>query len=203
MNNIRQVALFLLSAFLFWGCATLEEAGIERGQTVFNRVNFRTYKANKISYTNRMYGGILIPAGTECTLKNVSHKAITFIVNGDEYVLKDWLGVISAEGATSVENVRVSFEKFFVENKEKIGLDKINPAFRESILAGIPELEMSKEEVLLSLGYPAFLGKNDRTWDDDRERILAHNDWYYRKTSRRSILLRFRSEKLAQIIGNW
>jgi hypothetical protein len=60
---------------------------------------------------------------------------------------------------------------------------------------------MTKQEVLLSIGYPSYLGRKHRTRKETRKRILAHSDWYYLKTGRRKILLRFKGEELAEIIG--
>ena len=194
MNNIRQVAL-LLSILLLVSCVSLKEAEIEWGDTVYNRVSLRTAKGNIIYDSNRYYGGILIPAGTECTINDVTARAIQFTANGDEYVLRQWLI------GRGKENVTASFGKFFVTNAGTIGLDKINVKFRESISLGIAEVGMTKQEVLLSMGYPSYLGRKHRTHKETRERILAHNDWYYLKIGREKILLRFRGEKLAEIIG--
>jgi hypothetical protein len=195
MNNIRKIALFSLSVLLLAGCVSLKEAEIEWGQTVFNRVSLRTAKGNTIYYSNRYYGGILIPAGTECAINDVTASAIKFTANGDEYVLRQWLI------GKSKENVKASFEKFFVEDARTIGLDKINTKFRESISLGIAEVGMTKQEVLLSIGYPTYLGRKHRTHKESRERILAHSDWYYLKIGREKILLRFKGEELAEIIG--
>jgi hypothetical protein len=195
MNNIHKIALFSLSVLLLAGCMSFQEAGIERGQTVFNRVSFRSVKGNTIYYANRIYGGILISAGTECTINDFTSGAIKFTANGDKYVLRQWL---IGQGT---EDARVSFEKFFLEDKEAIGLDKINPKFQKNISSGIVEVGMTKQEVLLSTGYPSYLGRRHRTRNETRERILAHSDWYYLKTGRRKILLRFKGEELAEVIG--
>jgi len=191
----HQVILFSLLLFLPLGCPTFREAGIERGQIVYNRVGFRTYKENVIYYGNHFYGGDFIPAGTECTIKYVSHKKIKFIANGNKYVLVYWRIGYGAD------NTRASFYKFFAESKETIGLDRINPDFRDNILSGFVEVGMTKEEVLLSIGYPIYLGIKDPTNDDNPESILSHNDWYYLKSRRSKVLLRFKGEELAEIIG--
>ena len=59
---------------------------------------------------------------------------------------------------------------------------------------------MTKQEILLSLGYPAYLGMKDPTYDDDREVILSHNDWYYFKGKRNKVLLRFMGKNLHEIL---
>ena len=196
----RKVITVCLSLMLLLGCVTFNEAlkesrlEISQGQTVYNRVGFRTYEANVIYYGNRYFGGTFIPAGSECVIKYISRKAIIFTFNGEEYVLAAWIGDVNAE------NVKLSFEKFFSKNKSEIGLDKVNPEFREYVQGGFIKESMTKQEIILSLGYPAYLGMKDPTCDDDREVILSHNDWYYFKGKRNKVLLRFMGKNLHEIL---
>ena len=60
---------------------------------------------------------------------------------------------------------------------------------------------MTKGEVLLSLGYPAYLGKENLTTDDSRAAILSNDDWYYLKSGKEKVLLEFTAGVLAQIEG--
>ena len=185
---------------LLIGCVSfnkaLEESRLEvsEGQRVFNRVGFRTYRENVIYYTNRYVGGTLIPAGSECVIQDMSGDTIKFTFNGEQYALVEWIGDVSAE------NVKPFFEKFFSKNRSEIGLDKVNPAFRELVQEGFVKEGMSKEEVLLSIGYPAYLGVKDPTYDDERKLILSQNDWYYFKGRRTKILLRFKGDELYEIL---
>ena len=185
---------------LVLGCVpfktALQESGLEisQGQTVYNRVGFRTYGENVIYYTNRYFGGTFIPAGSKCTIQDISRDTIVFTFNGEKYVLVNWIGNVSAV------NVKTCFEKFFSENKSEVGLDKVSSDFRELVQGGFVKEGMTKHEVLLSLGYPAYLGLKDPTYDDNREVILAHNDWYYFKARKTKILLRFKGEELYEIL---
>ena len=165
------------------------------GQTVFNRVSFRTGQENKIKNTNLFSGGVLIPPGTECTIKAVLPKEIKFIAAGEKYVLTGWrIGY----GAV---NTRASFYKFFTDKKRTVGLGTVNPDFLESVLAGIAELGMTKGEVLLSLGSPAYLGEKNPTTDDSRAAILANDDWYYLKSGKEKVLFKFNKGLLTEIVG--
>ncbi len=188
---------FILISLAVLGCESIKGFGIKEleGQTVFNRVSFRADKENKIKDTNPFSGGVLIPPGTVCTIKAISPKEIKFIAAGERYVLTSWR--IGYGGA----NTRASFYKFFAENKEAVGLDKINPDFRESVLAGVAEVGMTKGEVLLSLGYPDYLGKENPTTDDSRAAILSNDNWYYLKFQEQKVLLKFTAGVLAQIVG--
>jgi hypothetical protein len=168
--------------------------GIEIGQTFYNRVNLKTFEENKIWYSNYYQGGILIPAGTQCTIVDVTKKGITFTVQNKVYYLGRWLSEKSPEAG------RVSFKKYFVEDRTMVGLDKINPVFSESVLSGIAETGMSKDEVLLCLGYPAYLVGKEPANGFDRDFIISQNDWYYLKNGDDLVLLRFKGIKLYQIL---
>ena len=199
-HRYQKVLTICFSVMLLIGCVSfnkaLEESRLEvsEGQRVFNRVGFRTYRENVIYYTNRYVGGTLIPAGSECVIQDMSGDTIKFTFNGEQYVLVEWIGDVSAE------NVKPFFEKFFSKNRSEIGLDKVNPAFRELVQEGFVKEGMSKEEVLLSIGYPAYLGVKDPTYDDERKLILSQNDWYYFKGRRTKILLRFKGDELYEIL---
>jgi hypothetical protein len=188
---------FILLSLAVLGCESIKGSGIKEleGQTVFNRVSFRTDGENKIKNTNPFSGGVLIPPGTVCTIKAISPNEIKFIAAGKRYVLTSWR--IGYGGV----NTRASFYKFFTQNKETVGLDKVNPDFRESVLTGIAEVGMTKGEVLLSLGYPTYLGKENPTTDDSRAAIMSSDEWYYLKSGKEKVSLRFAAGILAQIVG--
>ena len=188
---------FILLSLAVLGCESIKGSGIKEleEQTVFNRVSFRTNRENKIKNTNPFSGGVLIPPGTVCTIKAISPNEIKFIAAGKRYVLTSWR--IGYGGV----NTRASFYKFFAQNKETVGVDKVNPDFRESVLTGIAEVGMTKGEVLLSLGYPAYLGKENSTTDDSRAAIMSSDDWYYLKSEKEKVSLTFAAGGLAQIVG--
>jgi hypothetical protein len=200
-RKCQKVLAICFSLLLLTSCVSfnkaLEESRLEvsQGQTVFNRVGFRTYGGNVIYYSNRYFGGTFIPAGSECVIQDISSDTIKFTFNGEEYVLVDWVADVSAE------NVKASFEKFFSRNRSEIGLKEVNPEFREEVKDGFAREGMTKKEVLLSIGYPAYLGIKDPTYDDDCKTILSHSDWYYLKGRRTKILLRFKGDELHEILN--
>ena len=97
-------------------------------------------------------------------------------------------------------NTRASFYKFFAQTKDTVGLDKVNPDFRENVSEGIAEVGMNKREVLLSLGYPAYLSRKNPTADDSRAAILANDNWYYLRDKGKKVLLEFKGEILTKIV---
>jgi hypothetical protein len=185
----------LLVYLALLSCESIKGSGIKglEGQTVFNRVSFRADRENRIKNANPFSGGVLIPPGTACAIKAISTKEIKFIAAGERYVLTNWR--IGYGGV----NTRTSFSKFFAQNKDAVGLDKVNQKFAENVLSGGVKLGMSKGEVLLSLGYPAYLGKENPTADDSRAAILASDDWYYAKNQGELVALKFEEGVLTQV----
>ena len=195
--NTRWLILFIILSFATSSCEGIKGSGLRKleGQTVFNRVSFRAGGENKIKNTNPYSSGILIPPGTECTIKAISPEEIKFNAMGKNYVLTRW------RMGYGVVNTRVSFYKFFATKKETVGLDKVNPDFRDNVMSGTAKLGMSKGEVLLSLGYPAYLGEKNPTTDDSRAAILSADHWYYMKSAKEKVLLTFEAGLLTQIVG--
>ncbi|MCG6917385.1 MAG: hypothetical protein LJE89_07545 [Deltaproteobacteria bacterium] len=192
----RWFILFIVLILTHLGCESIKGTGLKEleGQSVFNRVSFRSSEANKIKSANPFSGGIFIPPGTECSIKAISIKEIKFIATGENYALTGW-----RMGYGGV-NTRVSFYKFFVQDKEAVGLDRVNPDFRAIVLSGSAEVGMTKGEVLLSLGYPAHLSRKNPTADDSRAAILADDNWYYLEDKRKEVLLQFKGGVLTKIV---
>jgi hypothetical protein len=192
--------LLFCCLFLFLGCApfgpALKESPVSSlvGQTVYNRVSLRVLKKKAIWYTNYYHTGTLITVGTECTINSISRGTIKFTAQGKEYKLKDWL--IDEDPS----NLDQSFAKYFVKDKKEIGLDNVNPEFYDNVISGYDEIGMSKEEILMALGYPAYLGIRDPTTLYTREYILSQNDWYYMKSRFNRVLLIFKAGKLVRIM---
>ena len=199
-KKIILIAIFL--SFMISGCVTsfkttLKQSGINKlvGQTVYNRVNFRSIKKNKIRHTNLYHKGILIPAGSICIIQDISISSITFVLAGGKskdnvYELTDWL--IDPNEV----DIRLSFYKFFVEDKDNVGLNKIRPEYYHGVVSGNEQIGMNKEEVLICLGYPAYIGRKKHANEYSRDFILEQNDWTYLKGKFNKYLLTFKDGKL-------
>ena len=59
---------------------------------------------------------------------------------------------------------------------------------------------MTKEEILLTLGYPAYLGGTNLTSDYGREFILSQPEWNYLKPDKNRTLFMFKGNKLYKIV---
>lgn len=195
-KNIILMAIFL--SFMISGCVTsfktnLKKSGINKlaGQTVYNRVNFRSIKKNKIGPTNLYHKGMLIPAGSICIIQDISKSSLTFVLVGGKskdnvYELTDWL--IDPNEV----DIRLSFYKFFVEDKDNVGLNKIRPEYYHGVVSGNEQVGMNKEEVLICLGYPAYIGRKDSAKDKSRDIILKQNNWTYIKGKLNKYYLTFK-----------
>ena len=197
MGRKRLFFSLILVFLALLGCENIKGTGIKglEGQTVFNRVSFRADGDNRIENANPFSGGVLIPPGTACAIKAISPKEIKFFARGHSYILTSW-----RIGYGRV-NTRISFYKFFAQTKEAVGLDKVSPEFRESVLSGIARVGMNKGEVLLSLGYPAYLDKETPTTDVSRSGIVASDDWYYLQPGKEKVSLKFKEGSLTEIVG--
>ncbi len=70
-----------------------------------------------------------------------------------------------------------------------------------NIDSGLDRIGMTKEEVLMCIGYPSHLGIKDHTMQYTREYILEKDEWYYMKSRRGRIILIFGEGKLARIVN--
>ena len=85
---------------------------------------------------------------------------------------------------------------FFVEDKDNVGLNKIRPEYYHGVVAGNEHIGMNKEEVLICLGYPAYIGRKDSTRDKSRNFILEQNNWTYLKGKLNKYYLTFKDGRL-------
>ena len=193
--------LLFICVFFFSGCApfstSLEKSPVFsfEGHRAYNRVSLRVWKGNEIWFTNLYHIGEFIPAGTECTINKITKGSVRFTAQGKEYRIKEWLINDNSDIIDS------SFEKYFVKEKEQIGFDNVSQDFLDSIKRGLDQVGMTKEEVLMCLGYPSHLGLKDPTTQYTREYILKHDEWYYLKSRYGKVTLIFQEGKLVRIIS--
>lgn len=200
------ILITVLLCLILSGCVTsfktaLKQAGISFfvGQTVYNRVNFRPIKENKIWHTNYYHKGILIPAGSICIIKEISKSSITFVyVSGKSknttYELTDWLI------GPDKKDLKSSFHKYFAKDRDDIGLNAIRPEYLYGVVSGNEQIGMNKEEILICLGYPAYIGDKDPANEYSRDLILKQNKWYYRKGRFDKYMLVFKAGELFRTI---
>ena len=202
VENLFAILMVIFFSFMISSCVmtfkeTLKQSGINKlvGQAVYNRTNFRSIKKNKIGPTNIYHKGVLIPAGSICIIQDISKDRITFLLVGGSskdnvYELEDWL--IEPDEV----DIRLSFYKFFVENKDNVGLQNIRPEYYHGVASGHEQIGMNKDEALMCLGYPAYVAGKNSTSDKSRDFIIEQNDWTYLKGRFDKYLLLFKDGEL-------
>ncbi len=165
--------LFVLICICLCGCATplKKMEGVSSGDTLYARSNLMV-KGDTIFWHNMSGFKDMIPAGTEIKVSQFSGKAVIFSVpeKGKSYRLLAETGY---------------YDKYFVKNKQNIGFDRIS----SDILGKIKNKEiakgMTKEEVFIAKGCPAYIGWGEESMRRNLEDIMKSDTWYYMRDSRR------------------
>ena len=76
--------------------------------------------------------------------------------------------------------MRQFLDKHFAKTKEELKLDAIEASTRRQIEAGNAAINMTKNEVLMAIGYPSHIDNYVLADDLSRERVLESNQWIYR-----------------------
>jgi len=104
------------------------------------------YEGPDISDAN-YYAGTMLPLGTPVTAKSSGGGWITFDAAGGELTLEHAYG-------TNEEPFQQYVAKVLVFEDPKIRLATFSPAVQEAIRQGRVEEGMTREQVIMSLGYP-------------------------------------------------
>ncbi len=187
MKKFVSVMTCLLCAlFVFSNVSFAAEGAPIKGEKFITRTNLK-YKGRIVYFHNMSKEGGIIPVGTPVTIKGTSGKTISFRIEGSEKTYK----------ITDLCNV---YSKYFVNNKNEIGLqdmrDKAKTAIKDmEIYEGMP-----KNEVFVSKGCPAYIGIGEKSWGKTLEELMASNTWYYNlDTRRREMIVNFKNDKVSNI----
>jgi hypothetical protein len=135
------------------------------GKTFFTCCNLH-YEDQDISDAN-YWVGKLLPAGTVVRVGDVSEDAVTLLAA--DLKLK-----LTHEYGTDEEPLDQYLAKVLVTNDPKPRIAAFPKAVRRAIEYGKVEIGMTREQVLISLGYPAT----------DRTPSLQDQEWTYRYNHR-------------------
>ena len=91
--------------------------------------------------------GTLLPAGTPVTIEEVRARSLTFRADGTAFTIEQAYG-------TDQESGDQYFRKLFVETDPRARIASYPAAVQQAITDGRVEVGMTREQVLLSLGYP-------------------------------------------------
>lgn len=179
MRKVR-VAVVMTSFILTWLSLGLA-AGPAGDSVYYTRVGFY-YDKGVHKTTNYLYG-TWVPINTEVELlkKKRTYITIRIVGTGEEVKI---LNVKEYSG----EKIDGIFERMF--SKEATDLSAYSPEHVKNIKAGIFEPGMTKEEVILSIGYPP----------KHRTPSLDQNSWRYWRNRWNTVLLNFKEDILDNLV---
>lgn len=159
---MRKFAGVLLAVLL--GCSVATEAFadlLQKGDVVYAMYGMRG-RDKEIYWHNMRALPVLVPAGTRATVVASTYGDISFQVGAVEYHLT----------ATAIQ-----WGKYFAKNIKAVNLEK---ASLENIAEG-----MSKEDVYVIKGCPAYVGSNIKSDRKSLDQVLKRDVWYYSNTTAR------------------
>ncbi len=163
MRRLSRVAIAAFAAFVWWGCQRGLPEGLlaqYQGRTLYTCCNIH-YETEKITDANYHVGQV-IPFGTPVQIVGGGSRSVTFNAAGKRLTLFQEYG-------TKEESLQQYIDKMFVsEDPRGIAARSSNSAL-QAIKDSRVEVGMTKEQVLLSLGYPPV----------HRTSSTASNDWLY------------------------
>ena len=178
VTNIALVAI-ILSFSNLTNAADIWPAMItpEVGKTYYTRYNFM-FERGKHATTN-YWRGELVPLNTEVTLVSVGGKKMVLDMDGVRVTF------VNARKHTQRGTEKIASELL---SPTKIPLERLPEELREDILSGVMRLGMTKEQVLMTRGYPPR----------HKTSSIKANTWVYwsNKFVKRSLV--FRKGKLTQ-----
>ena len=168
MKKLALVVLAVVCCVSF--VSSVYAAALVKGDVVYVRSNLRA-EGCKILWHNMRSMRELIPVGTEVKIKRSEGSLMTFVTtdtNKTYYVYAD----------------SNQWDKFFVKNKNDIGLEKFSPDRKGQVEHGDVTAGMSKEEVYASKGCPAYLAWGKTTERNSLNEIMQSDKWYYMTNTR-------------------
>ena len=129
----------------------------------------------------------IIPAGTNAVITGSTAKIIKFKKEGDKktYCITDCPAVYS---------------KYFVSNKDEIGFETMSDKAKTAIKLMQVYEGMTKNEVFVSKGCPAYIAHGEKSWGKTLEQLMASNSWYYNAdTRRREMIISFENGVVSTI----
>ena len=178
MSRSRAAALLLAAALV--GCThgppPIYRPGIERPRvtrTCLRPDDGRLWSSNLFILSGN------IPPGSPAEIRVYTDSEVLLRVNGESYVMlplprEDW--VYFPVDDAGIDNF---IAKLFADSVEDLGLDKLDPAIREAVVSGRPQIGMSKEQVFTCLGPPMEIGDGIVTLPLPLSEILDSDLWTY------------------------
>jgi len=168
---MKKILLFMLVVFLGLGTvAVANTESLKKEDVLFARYGLRG-EGSAISFHNMSLLPVVIPVGTE--VKVISVGKGKFVVQRTDNAKKYQVLAFSD-----------FWDKFFVRNKNEIGLETLSAGKRTLVDNNQVIDGMTKEEVYLSKGCPAYIGYGVKSNMHSFEEVMKSDVWYYNVNSR-------------------
>ncbi len=168
MKKLALMFLVVICCLSFIG--STYAAILEKGETAYARSNLRA-DGNTVFWHNMRIFKNLIPVGTEVKIEKSTGGSIGFIRIDTKKTYR-----IAADSN--------KWDKFFVKDKKEIGLEKLSPDKKEQVENGGVVAGMTKEEVYVSKGCPAYIAWGKTSERKSFAEIMQSDKWYYMNNSR-------------------
>lgn len=167
--------LVLALVILVSGCAEnpvwVQHPGL--GKPMYLRVAMRPEGQNLLPSSYLTLSPTLKP-GTAAKVDNFSAVRIDLVVDKIPYKM------YPTDARFDVGKIAVFLDRYFVKDTKELGFDKLEKTLQANILNGVAIPSMTKEQVLMALGYPALIDSKIDSTNIPRDRVLKSDIWYYR-----------------------
>jgi SmpA/OmlA family protein len=138
----------ILALVMFAGCKAAAPPEVlreyqSRSLMTCCNLHYETEEINDANY----YVGALLPLGTPAQVQAMKSNSVTFLADGHKLTLVHSYG-------TAQESLRQYLDKVLVTEDPKLRLAHYSRSAQQAIREGRVERGMTREQVILSLGYP-------------------------------------------------
>ena len=190
MKKITTLVLCVMFASALFSVSLLaNDAKDLIGQTVFTRTNLKN-QGRTIYFHNMSKTKGFIPVGTPVIIKSIAKDNIRFQLAEGDAECKTYI----------VKALSAYYDRYFVKSTAEIGLKKMSSSARGNIKTMVVVPGMTKEEVYVSRGCPAFIDWGVKSWAFPLDEIMESDTWYYNAgTSKIEMLVTFKNGVVAEI----
>jgi len=158
---MKKLVLMVLAGLLSCTMVSMAFAdGLQKGDVVYAKYGMRG-KGKTIFWHNMSALPILVPAGSEVKIVGINAKKVVFTSGSNKYTLA---------------TLTSQWDKYFVKNMSDVDVSKA--------ASGPVSVGMSKADVYLIKGCPAYIGYGELSNRHSLDEVFASNEWYYNVNSR-------------------
>ncbi|MEK7842439.1 MAG: hypothetical protein AAB197_07170 [Deltaproteobacteria bacterium] len=163
----KTIKIFFVCLLFVFSVARANTGQAEDG-AYYARCNLKVLKGNKITWVNWQSSPSMVPAGTKLKVtKGDGEATLVDAKTNTSYSLD-----IGASGDQFLE-------KFVT--KKPVDISNLPANIQKDIKKGIPRNDMTKEQVYIAMGPPAYIDGKNKTDNATYENIMAANLWVYER----------------------